>query len=259
MSERPKEATTFHTRLLKAGLAVEESRAYWERRKSQPAPTAQTAFAEYWFGAKSVLWLQRLLTDMRERYEVFPEALQVLARWDRMQSSVRVSICHWHLQLADPLYRAFTGTFLPHRNRDGFDNVSGEVVAAWIDEICPEKWQLATRKQFARKLLYAAKDAGLLKASKTEWSLKTPHVDETALHYLMYTLRGISIEGSLTANPYLKSVCLDELDLARRLHTASPVILHRQGSLIDFTWRYESLNDWASATINATIREGEVA
>lgn len=259
MNERPKEATAFHTRLLKAGLAVEESRAYWERRRSQSAPDAQTAFAEYWFGAKSVLWLKRLLADMRERFEVFPEAIEVLARWDRMPSATRVSICHWHLQLADPLYRAFTGTFLPRRYRDGYDTTPGEIVTQWIDELCPNRWQLATRKQFARKLLYAATDAGLLKAAKTEWSFRTPSVDDSALHYLMYLLRGITIEGTITTNPYLRSMGIEENDLARRLHTAAPVVLHRQGSLIDFTWRFASLTEWASASVDASIRGGEVA
>ena len=149
------EASTFHTRLTKAGLAVEECRAYWERRRTQPAPNAQTAFSEYWFGAKSLLWLQRLMADMRERFEAFPESLQVLASWNRMPASVRTTICHWHLQLADPLYRAFTGLYLPRRHRDGFESTSGEIVSQAIEEVCPDRWQVATRKQFARKLLYA--------------------------------------------------------------------------------------------------------
>ena len=259
MNDQPREASTFHTRLTKAGLAVEECRAYWERRRTQSAPNAHTAYNEYWFGAKSLLWLQRLMADMRERFEAFPESLQVLASWNRMPSSVRNTICHWHLQLADPLYRAFTGLYLPRRHRDGFESTSGEIVSQWIEEVCPDRWQVATRKQFARKLLYAATDAGLLKAGNAEWQFRTPAVDEVALHYLMYVLRGITFEGTLTANPYVKSVGLDEVDLARRLHAAAPVSIHRQGDLIDFTWRFDSLTDWAANSVASSHREGEVA
>lgn len=259
MTERPCEASTFHTRLLKAGLAVEDCRAYWEKRRTQSAPSAQTAFAEYWFGAKSVLWLQRLLADMRGRFEAFPESLQVLSTWDRMPVSIRTTICHWHLQLADPLYRAFSGSFLPTRYRDGFENVTGDIVALWIDELCPDKWQAATRKQFARKLLYAASDAGLLKADGVNWRFRTPTVDDIALHYLMYVLREITFTGTLTTNPYLKSVWLDDADLSRRLHAAAPVNIHRQGSLVDFTWRFDSLAEWAAASVAGNHRGGEVA
>lgn len=259
MSDLAQEATAFHTRLTKAGLAAEECRAYWERRRTQPAPNAQTAFSEYWFGAKSLLWLQRLLADMRARFEAFPESLQVLASWNQMPSSVRTTICHWHLQLADPLYRAFTGSYLPQRCRDGHESTSKEVVFRWIESVCPDRWQSATRKQFARKLLYAATDAGLLKSTRAEWIFRNPLVEDAALHYLMYTLRGITFEGTLLDNPYVRSVGLEERDVARYLRATAPVVIHRQGDLIDFTWRYDSLTQWAANSVALRHREGEVA
>ena len=50
------EVCEIHSRLIKCPLAVEESRAYWERAKpDDDRLAAQIAFEEYWFGAKSLL------------------------------------------------------------------------------------------------------------------------------------------------------------------------------------------------------------
>lgn len=160
MTDRPSESTEYHTRLMKAALAVDDCRAYWQGRRTKLQPTPEIAFQEYWFGARSLPWLQRLLGDMRARFEAYPESLAVLSAWTSMSVSVRLSICHWHLQLADPLYRNFTGQFLPERVANGFESVRKSIVAEWIEKCCPDRWQLVTRNQFARKLLYAAADAG---------------------------------------------------------------------------------------------------
>ena len=51
------ETREIHSRLMKCALAVEESRAYWQRALSgDDRPVAQIAFEDYWFGAKSLPW-----------------------------------------------------------------------------------------------------------------------------------------------------------------------------------------------------------
>jgi hypothetical protein len=52
--ERPSETVEYHTRLLKCSLEIEHSRAYWQHvGNSASSDTAQIAFSEYWFGARS--------------------------------------------------------------------------------------------------------------------------------------------------------------------------------------------------------------
>lgn len=260
MTGRPSESTEYHTRLMKAALAVEDCRAYWLARRTKPQPTPEIAFQEYWFGARSLPWLQRLLGDMRARFEAYPESLAVLAAWADMSVSVRLSICHWHLQLADPLYRNFTGQFLPARASHGFESVRKSIVAEWIEECCPDRWQPVTRNQFARKLLYAATDAGLLKQAGSEWNIVAPTTDQIALTYLLYLLRGIEFEGSVTRNLYLRSVVIDEAELATRFRASSAVRVFLQGDLVDVSWQHESLTDWAeAASILQAPPKGEVA
>ena len=114
----PREADQVHTRLLQCALAVDESRAYWDRVDPDASrPSAQEAFDAFWFGAKSLPWVKILLLNMRARFDAFPEALRVLHAWRDMPPDTRAAICHWHLQLSDPLYRSFAGEFLLTRLR----------------------------------------------------------------------------------------------------------------------------------------------
>jgi len=106
---RPHEAKRLHTRLLKCTLELENSRIYWGLAGSGGALTAEQAFEEGWFGHRSLNRLQELLGDLRVRFDAFPSALQVLHGWKEMASDTQRLICHWHLQLADPLYRHFSG------------------------------------------------------------------------------------------------------------------------------------------------------
>ena len=84
MSRPATESTHLHTRLLKCALEVEESRAYWAHTDGSTVVTAQQAFDEYWFGARSLAWVETLLTNMRARFDAFPCALQTLHRWPAM-------------------------------------------------------------------------------------------------------------------------------------------------------------------------------
>ena len=248
MTDRPSETTKFHTRLLNAALAVADCRAYWAARRTNAIPTPETAFEKYWFGAKSLPWLRKLLVDMRARFDAFPSAIRVLAAWEDMSAGTRTSICHWHLQLADPLYRRFTSEFLPDRTEGGFQTVKRSVIARWINDVCPDRWQNTTRNEFAKKLVSAAADVGILRReSKNEWRTGTPRVDDTALIYLLHLLNEIDFAGTLTENSCLRSVGIDSVTLASRLQKSSAITIHCQGQLTDVTWQHQSLIEWASA------------
>jgi hypothetical protein len=113
----PAEAKEIHTRLLKCALEIEDCRAYGSHAGDSEPVTAQRAFDEYWFGARSLAWVEVLLANMRVRYDAYPSCLAVLHRWPHMAPDTRRLICHFHLQLADPLYRRFTGRYLVDRRR----------------------------------------------------------------------------------------------------------------------------------------------
>ena len=115
MTDRPREATLMHTRLSRCALEVEDSRAFWARADEATDVSAQQAFDEYWFGARSLARVEVLLANMRARFSAFPSALAVLHGWQHMSPETRRVICHWHLQLTDPLYRRFTGAYLVER------------------------------------------------------------------------------------------------------------------------------------------------
>lgn len=247
MSDSPSEATEVHTRLLKCALEVADARAYWAHAGNAKPVTAQRAFDEYWFGARSLARIEVLLANMRARFDAFPAALSVLHRWPTMSPDTRRLICHWHLQLADPLYRLFSGQFLPERFAGGRPEITRDRVVSWVGDQGPGRWTMATRIQFASKLLSAAFSAGLVAKRRDPRPLALPRVPDEALEYLMYLLRDVAFEGSLLDNLYLASVGLSGASLEARLANLPGMRFSRQGDLVDFGFCHADLRAWADS------------
>ena len=242
--DRPSEATAIHTRLLKCTLEVETSRAYWANALRGGEASARRAFEEYWFGAKSLGRVEVLVSNLRARYGVYPHALRALAGWDEMDPDTRRLICHWHVQLSDPLYRAFTGSYLVSRHTVSRPSVTHDLAVSWVREHDSGRWNMSTRIQFASKLLSSAYGAGLVGSIRDPRPLRFPRVGDDALTYLMYLLRGVQFQGTLLENPYLASVGLQGRTLEDRLRTLSALRFRRQGDLVDFGWNYSGLEEW---------------
>lgn len=247
-SDRPSEVAGLHTRLLKCALEVEDARAYWAHSDGTTHISAKRAFDEYWFGARSLARVEVLLTNFRHRFDAYPPALSVLHRWTGMSPDSRRLICHWHLQLADPIYRELTGVFFPSCRDQGRHAVTRDLLIQWVGAHSSE-WTMGTRMQFASKLLSAALSAGLVTSRRDPRPLAFPRVPDDALEYLLHLLRGVEFQGRLTDNPYLRSVGFDGAMLADRLGTSRCVSLRRAGSLTDFTWAHEGLAAWAEARL----------
>lgn len=244
MSERPTEERVLHTRLMKCALEVEESRAYWQRVEPGKAVTAQEAFESWWFGSLSLPATRVLLTNLRARFDAFPPSLRVLHAWADMDPGTRVLLCHWHLQLSDPLYRVFTGDWLVKRREGPQPAVTRDVVFQWVGEQGPGRWTVASRIQIASKLLSSAYAAGLVGGNRDPRPLVLPRVPDDALTYLLHLLRAVDFEGTLLNNPYLRSVGLAGALLEDRLRGLSSLTFRRQGSLVDFEWHHAGLEDW---------------
>ena len=246
----PREVTVRHTRLLKCGLQVDDARAYWQHSDGSEIASAQSAFEQYWFGARSLARVTVLLFNFRHRFDAFPPALSVLHRWPDMSPDTRKLICHWHLQLADPLYRELTGEFFPARIGDGRAQVTRDLLVPWLGARS-DTWTMTTRIELASKLLSAAFAAGLVTSRRDPRPLAFPRVPDDALTYLLHLLRGVEFDGRLGENPYLRSVGLEPDLLADRLRRIDSVQLRRAGDVHDFTWRHQDLAEWAQARIGA--------
>lgn len=248
----PVEETRIHTRLLKCALEADDARAYWQQVDPDRVPVDPSeAFERYWFGARSMSRIEILLANFRARFDAYPEALRVLHAWIDMDPDTRRLICHWHLQLSDPLYRAFTGEALVERRLSARPELTRAVVIAWVSDHGPARWTMATRIQFASKLLSAALATGLVATNRDPRPLLWPRISDDALTYLLYLLRGIDFAGTLLVNPYLASVGLEGDLLAARLRCLTALAFRRQGALLDFGWRFTDLSAWAAATIVA--------
>jgi len=254
------EATELHTRLVNYALHIDDARAYWERRSSENGVTARKAFDEFWFGARSLRRTNLIIGNMRARFDAFPRSLSVLGDWKGMAPETRRLICHWHLQLADPLYREFTGSLLPDRRDEGREQVTRDWLARWVSEKGEGRWGTATCLKFASKLLSAALSAGLVAERRDPRRIVIPRVPDDALEYLLYLLRDVRFDGTLLQNPFLRSVGLEGRDLERRLGGLPGLNFRRQGDLVDFGWRYRGLEEWGRTATGdtSTARAGRV-
>ena len=243
---RPKEEGRLHTRVLKCTLESANSRIFWAESYSQQAMQAEAAFEAGWFGHRSLTRLRELLTNLRARYEAFPSALQVLHRWQGMGGDTQKLICHWHLQLSDPLYRQFTGAFLPDRLLQGRPTISKQQVVTWLGDAGGGRWSGSTRLALASKLLSAAHSAGMIQGKRDPRPIVFPLVPDDALAYLLHLLREVDFQGTLLANPYLHSVGLEGGLLNDRLKRLPDLSFGRQGDLVDMGWKHRDLADWAA-------------
>lgn len=239
------ESTEFHSRLLRVSLALDESRAYWEHvlPDSPKVKRAEQAFEGRWFGSKSMERVKRLLADLNRRYDGI--ALEVLTQWQPKDPVTRQNICHWHLQLTDLMYRAFTGVFLEQRRADSTATIERDIAARWVNENLETEWATATVLRMATALITCATAAGLCKQSAGNRSLTYPQVTDEALAYWFYLFRQVQFEGTLLANPYLASVGLQGSFLEERLPTLPGLKFSRMGDLHEFDWQYADLSSWA--------------
>lgn len=179
---RNAEAIAVHTRLLKCTLEIDSARAWWRHPAVDEDVVVSTqAYEQAWFGARSLDRVKVLLANLRAPFDAFPDALAVLRVWEDMEPSMRQLICHWHLQLSGPLYRAFTGAFLVERHDTGRPEVTRDMVTTWVGAQGTGRWTMRTRIQFASQLLVSAKAAGLVDNLKDPRRLVFPRVDDVAL------------------------------------------------------------------------------
>ncbi|MFN7900503.1 MAG: BrxA family protein [Synechococcaceae cyanobacterium] len=242
---RPKEEGRLHTRVLKCTLELANSRIFWVESGAEGLMGAEDAFEAGWFGHRSLTRLRELLTHLRARYAAFPAALRVLHRWPGMGGDTQKLICHWHLQLSDPLYRQFSGTVLPDRLLQGQPTVSKQQVVTWLGEAGAGRWAGSTRLQLASKLLTTAHSAGLIQGKRDPRPLVVPLVPDDALTYVLHLLREVDFEGTVLANPYLRSVGLEGSPLNARLKRLPDLRYGRQGDLVDMGWKHPDLAAWA--------------
>lgn len=237
------EATVVHTRILRTMLAVDDCYAYWQKVDTAvpAAQRAQLAFVERWFGIKSEARVRTLLGDMLERFDAYPEALELLHRLGTVPATLRPWLCHVHTALADPIYRRFSGEFLPERRALGYDTVDREVVAGWIKSLFPERWSTITAVKFGSNLLATAFEAGLIAERRDPRRLISFAVPEVVIGYALYLLRELTFEGSLTDNAYLRSLGVSA-DAFRMLAGRIPGIRFEElGGVAELTFGEPSL------------------
>jgi hypothetical protein len=153
------------------------------------------------------------------------------------------------LQLTDPIYRRFTSDFLLRRRSLHEPRVDRDAAFRWVKSEYPDKWADSTVVQFSSKLLSASLEAGLV-SKRDPRSLLFPTVPDLSLAYLLYLLRETRFDGSLTQNPYLASVGLDDDTLASRARCLPGVSMKRMMKLVDFDWAYPDFQSWAKEAIS---------
>lgn len=255
----PAEATEMHTRILRCMLAVDDCAAYWRHFDrvhlcAPPAENARVAFAERWFGTKSEARVRTIMTDMSERFDMQPLAFRALHDVGTVPARLRPLICHFHTQLADPIYRRFTGDLLPSLRAQGRTSLDRPAVARWIESIAPGRWSAPTAMKFASNLLAAAHDAGLVAAKRDPRKVTLPNVPPIIVGWILYVLRDTVFEGSLVDNAYLRSLGIDRAALRAVAPRISGLRLVELGGAAELSFEAASIVDWAPSAFAAFER-----
>lgn len=230
-----REVTEPHTRLLRIGLATSESREYWRHHEND----VEKAFEERWFGSRGMPRVRYLLTTLADRFDAFPPALAALRRWQPDDDAPLV--CHWHLQLSDPLYRTFTGTHLVERREHPEPTVDRNAAIRWLES--QRDWAPSTVNRMVAGIMGACNDAGFSQGVATLRPLGLPKVSDMALAYLLYLLRETEFAGTLGQNPYLASVGLAGSTLDARLARLPGVQFSRLADISSLGFDHPSLQE----------------
>ena len=248
MSERPREQTEMHTRLLKCALEVDDSRVYWTHADGSWSATAQQVFDEDRFGARSLARIDVLLSNMRARFDAFPPALPVLHRWPSMSPDARRVICHWHRPLT-AWYRSFTGAYLVGRRAGRRVEVTRDLVVGWIAEHGRDSWTMATRIQFAEQAALRCVLGGTDRCQPRPASGRRPACPGRCAASTCCISCGNS-SSRHTADESLSCVGgARGRTFEQRVRALKGLEFRRQADLLDYAWRYPDLRTWADATV----------
>lgn len=243
---RGQEQTEIHTRMLRIGLAEADSRIYWAHAGGLAAEELVTAaFEERWFGSRTMARVRYLINNFTYRFNTFPGCLEVLNRWDPTDLADRTLLCHWHVQMSDPLYREFTSSVFSLRRQRPEPTIDRSSTLRWVESITENRWSSSTSQRMATGLMACATEAGLCSSSKTIRALTYPKVSDHALGYLLYLLKDLRYEGNLKDNPYALSVGLEGEQWSQRIRKLPWITYRRMADLHDLKWEFESLEEWA--------------
>ena len=242
----PAENTNIHTGILRCMLAAEDSYAYWRRVDTSvpPAVRPKQAFEQRWFGTKSEARAQILIRSMVTRFDAYPEALTLLQRLGQVSSKLRPLICHVHTQLGDPIYRRFTGEYLPMRRDQGHTTIDRETVARWVDTLEPGRWSASTCIKFGSNMLATAYEAGVVAGRRDPRNVALGPIPDAAVGYFLYLLRGVKIDGSLTENPYLRSLGVTSESFGAIAPRIPGIRFTEVAGLVELTFLEPSLTAW---------------
>ena len=199
------EVSVPHTGLLRLGLATDYSVAFWSRATEDvpAAEMARTAEEQGWFGDMSSSRVTYVVRQLQKRFP-YP-ARKLLGFQPRAGSGQNALICHWHLQLNDPLYRHYTSHYLLGCWSGPTTSVTLDGTEQWVRQrASAREWKANTRRRMASGLMSAATEAGLMsKTGREERELKLPSVQSSDRDYLKQL---ILLAGVENADPYLASV-----------------------------------------------------
>jgi hypothetical protein len=243
------ETTQPHTRLLRMGLAETESREYWRQaaRILTPAERTRVAFEERWFGSRSMTRVQYLVQNFLYRFDAFPTALRALHSWNPSDPADRRVLCHWHLQLSDPMYRSFTGTHLPERLHHPEPTLDRNAISRWVESYTENRWAPATTARMVAGLMGVLNEVGYAEKTTPLRPFFIPRVSDQALAYLLYLLRETHYNGQLDDNAYLASLAIQGAQLEARLVQLPGLSYRKMSNVKELSWEYPDLCSWAMA------------
>ena len=101
-------------------------------------------------------------------------------------------------------------------------------------------------------MLSATAEAGLIKGRKDPRRLTLSGVPDAAVGYALYLLRTVEYEGTLSDNPYLRSLGIDSALFPLAMARVPGIAFRAIGGVQELDFRYPSLAAWGSENLGAS-------
>lgn len=209
----PMEVECYSTRhspdLVKVGARLTEAKEFLRSyREDQPlAWNRNEAFQGRWYGNATADVCSKLTGQFVHRFDRLPGQLRFLRRFMEAAGPGSFPLLnHYFMVLGDPYYRWAASEFLPRQYETFRNEISRDAMAAELKAVLPPDLEPATVVRYARNLLTALRDNGLLKG-RVRKELSVPNLEVPVLGYMVYSLKdGGQAAGAFDGSPVMRSL-----------------------------------------------------
>ena len=153
----------------------------------------QKAYMNRWYGNVSEQKCFELTRHFKKRFVITPENFKSLQLYIQKTAGEEFAwLNHFYMLLDDPYYRWATAVFMHERYQNGLIEIPRSRFDQELKKHLPKTVNHGSRARYARNILTAMRDNGLLEG-KVKKSIASPALPVNTMAYMLYTLSDFGV------------------------------------------------------------------